>query len=199
MDERASFETRAVLEPRRARLARLTLLVPAVALVAIAWAGLSGPRSGPATAAIPGPTASPVATAAPRPPAKVLGLSVQRLGAVEPLGLGRDDVIAIAGWYVATAITDCPPLAAIYRDGSLPEMRPDLDSWAFCVRSGVLYDAQPETDAQADARSSSVAATLVIGVVAPAALEVVGAPATEVVVLYIESFGSPRDGKRAEL
>jgi hypothetical protein len=36
MDEHATFEARAVLAPRRARVARLALLVPVVAFVAIA-------------------------------------------------------------------------------------------------------------------------------------------------------------------
>ncbi|MEZ0239991.1 MAG: hypothetical protein ACAH65_04265 [Chloroflexota bacterium] len=185
MAEQATFETRAVLGPQRAGLARLTLLLPAAALVAIVWAGLSGARPDRATAEIPDPAAAAVATAVPRPqaPAKVLGLSVHRLDEVEPYRLGRDDVIAVVGWYVATAITDCPPLAAFFRDGALPEVRPDIDSWAFCDRSGVLYASQPGPEVQAAAGVSAVAATLAIGVVAPPGFEVVGAAPKEVVVI----------------
>jgi hypothetical protein len=184
MEERASFEARAVLGPRRARLARLTLLLPAVALVAITWAGLSGPRSDQATADITDPTASAAApTARPQPPAQVVGLPVQRLDDIQPLGLGRDQVIAVAGWYVATAVTDCPPLAAIYRKGSLPEVRGDADSWAFCDRSGVLYASQPSLDEPPDRGDSAVAVALVIGVVVPPELEIIGAESTEVVVV----------------
>ena len=61
MDEQVAFETRAVLAPRRARLSRLALLVPALALVATAWAGLSGrseqdSRAGQTAAAASRPT-----------------------------------------------------------------------------------------------------------------------------------------------
>lgn len=200
MDEEATFEARAVLAPRRARLTRLALLLPVVALVAIAWAGLSGARSDKTTAAITDPTAVAAPSATPgvqRPehPAQVVGLDVHRLDDVQPQSLGRDDVIALAGWYVATALTDCPPLAAIYREGALPEIRGDADTWAFCVRSGVLYASRPDLDERLptnnlneDNRSNngglpSVAVTLAVGVVAPPELEMIGADATEVVVV----------------
>jgi hypothetical protein len=191
MDERASFETRAVLEPRRARLARLALLVPALALVAIAWAGLSGPRSDHTTAAITAPPASAVAPAAsaarvlPRPqlPTTVVGLSVKRLDEIPSSGLGRDEEFAIAGWYATTAISDCPPLAAIYRDGSLPDVRGDADTLAFCDRTGVLYASPSGLDQRANAELTSVPVTVVIGVIVPLQLEVVGGQSTQVVVL----------------
>jgi hypothetical protein len=197
MDEPATFKARAVLGPRRDRLTRLGLLLPVVALVAIVWAGLSGARPDRATAEIAAPRASPVATPAPppQPPAQVVGLTVHRLDDVQPLGLGRDQEIAVAGWYVATAITDCPPLAAIYRQGSLPEIRGDADSWAFCDRSGVLYASQPGLDehqlandpadngAGTGAGVFAVSVTIVIGVVAPPELEVIGTVPTEVVVV----------------
>lgn len=188
MDEQASFEARPVLAPRRARLARLALLLPVVALVAIAWAGLSGAPSNLATADIPDPTAlaSPALTVLPpEHPAQVIGLAVRRLDDVQPRGLGRDDVIAVAGWYVPMAITDCPRLDAIYRDGALPYMRGDADRFAFCVRSGVLYASRPDLE---DGRSGNtglraVAATLAVGIIAPPELELVGMDATEVVVV----------------
>jgi hypothetical protein len=135
-----------------------------------------------------------------RYPAQVLGLDVQRLDDVQPSGLGRDTPFAVAGWYVATAITDCPPLAAIYRTGSLPEVRGDADEWAFCQRSGVLYASRPDLDEGLrtsnleDKRSKdpghlAIAVTLVVGVVVPRELEMIGADATPVVVVgrFIES------------
>jgi hypothetical protein len=228
MDEQASFEARAVLAPRRARLARLALLLPAVALVATAWAGVNGAPSDQATAEISGPTAvaAPSLTVegstpgvAPgvgrqQYPAQVIGLDVQRLDDVLPRGLGRDEVIAVAGWYVATAITDCPRLVVIRRQGSLPEVRRDFDELAFCDRSGVLYASRPDLDERLprnnleDNRSKNaglpaVAVTLVVGVVVPRELEMIGAESTEVVVVgrFIESGDRCRDlaGCRREL
>lgn len=187
MDEQASFEARAVLGPKRARVARLALLLPVVALVAIAWAGLSGDRSHPATADVPVPTTVAVPTPtlpveAPYP-TEVIGLAVQRLEDVQPGGLGRDDVVALAGWYVPTSITDCPPLAAIYRDGSLPDVRGDADSWAFCVREGVLYPSRPGPDMHEEAGLPGVTVKVVVGVIVPPELEAVGTDATQVVVI----------------
>jgi hypothetical protein len=101
-------------------------------------------------------------------------------------------VLALSGWYVATAINDCPRLAAIFREGSLPEMRHDLDPLAFCERTGVLYASEPDADpklryrfedSRASAGISLVATSLVVGVVVPRELEVIGADPREVVVL----------------
>jgi hypothetical protein len=213
MDEQASFETRAVLVPRHARRARLALVVPAVALVAVAWAGLSGGRAGdtaapssnPVALAAPSiaaaratPTASPQPSPSPRP-AVVLGLPVHRLDDLQPADLGRDHIVAVSAWYVPTAITDCPPLPALYRDGSLPYLRGDADTWAFCQRSGVLYGSRPIFDYRLprntqDARPknvktdapiaiSEIPASVVIGVMMPLELERIGADATEVVLI----------------
>jgi len=192
-EEQATFETRAVLAPRRARLSRLALLVPVVALVAIAWAGVNGPSSDSTAAVSPAPTIAAV----PSPPleaaypAEVIGIPVHRLGELQIGGLGRDDVVAIAGWYVPTAITDCPPLAAIYRDGALPYIRGDKDKLAFCVRSGVLYPSRPDISNVAPA---GVAVTIVVGVVMPLELELVDEQATQVVVLG--RFSKSSDGCR---
>jgi hypothetical protein len=207
MGEQAGFEARAVLAPRRPRVTRLALLLPAVALVATAWAGASGTRPNEGIADFSEPTAAgpsitvdgstaAVAPEARRPefPAQVVGLDVQRLDHLEPAALGRDDVVAVAGWYVATAITDCPPLAALYRRGSLPEVRGDADEWAFCERSGLLYASRPELqdrmattnpedNGPRDAGLQAVAVTLVVGVVVPRELEMIGAAATPVVVV----------------
>jgi hypothetical protein len=218
MDQEASFAPRTVLEQRRARWNRLAIVVPALALVAVAWAGLSGTRSdheaavASAAAAVtassmdvvPSPAVALPPQAA-RYPSQVIGLDVHRLDGVQIGGLSPDTPIAVAGWYVPTAITHCPPLAAIYRPASLPEIRGDADSWAFCERSGVLYasrpdlDARPLTDDLADNRSKhaglpAVAVTLVVGVVVPRELEVIGADATPVVVVgqFVDS-GGPRE------
>jgi hypothetical protein len=184
--EQSSFEARAVLEPRRPRLARLALLVPVVALVAVAWAGVNGAPPHRATAEIPDATVF-AAPSLPPPvrPAQVIGLAVHRLADVQPRTLGRYDVIAVTGWYVATAITDCPAVAAIYRAGSLPEIRGDTDKLAYCVRFGVLYPSRPdpEDDRSENTRLQGVAVTIVVGVVVPAQLEMVGAGPTEVVIV----------------
>jgi hypothetical protein len=186
MDDRATFETRAVLGAKRTRLARLALLVPAAVLVSIAWAGFSGPRSHQVTAESTAPTAPAVAVLAtprPQPPGQVLGLTVHPLDAIQPRALGRDEVIVVAGWYRTTAINDCPPLAAIYRDGELPYLRGDADTLAFCVRSGVLYGTQPGQNDTANAALPSVAVTLATGIVVPPDIEVIGGDSTEVIVL----------------
>jgi hypothetical protein len=204
VDENVGFEARAVLGPRRARRSRLALLLPVAALVAVAWAGMSGPRGSQAPVASLGSGATVRAAIAQRPqtteessaagvargpqpgrPATVIGLDVHRLDEVRPGSLGRDDEIAVSGWYVATAITDCPPLAAIYRPAALPDVRGDADGWAFCQRTGVLYASRPDVaDSSPPGRGLSVVgATIVIGVVVPPELEVIGARATEVVVV----------------
>ena len=149
------------------------------------------------TAEISGPTAIAGPSAALRPelPTKVVGIDVQRLRDVQPWSLGRDEVVAVAGWYVATAITDCPSIPAIFRNGSLPELRGDGDTWTFCERSGLLYAARPERDTYAGL--SAVPTTIVIGVIAPIELEVIGADATEVIVIgrFVESGeGCPFQG-----
>jgi hypothetical protein len=220
MDEHASFEPRSVLGRRRGGWSRLAVVVPALALVATVWAGIGGDRSNEGVANVPATgaaaasidvVASPAAVLPgpqrPRYPADVLGIPVHRLDDVQPRGLGRDVVIAVAGWYVPTAITDCPPLPAIYRAGSLPELRGDADEWVFCDRSGVLYASQPDLDERVprnnleDNRSKNaglpaVAVTLAIGVVVPRELEMVGATATPVVVLG--RFVPTGDGCRVE-
>lgn len=186
MEEQASFETRAVLAPRRARLSRLALLLPAVALMVIVVAGLNGAPAGRTTAQGPDPSAAAatVAVPRPRPPDRVLGLQVRRLDEIDLAAVGRDDVLVVSGWFVPTAVNDCPPIAAIYRDGALPNVRGDADELVFCVRSGVLHATSPDDDGRLPhAGLSSIPASLVVGVIAPRELEIVGSGATEVVVL----------------
>ena len=197
MEEQASFETQAVLAPKSARRTRLVVLVPAIALVATAWAGLSGEHSSPSSAQLPpeaevaAPSAIPAATTAPTAvvrlphPDQIFGLAVQPLDAVDAQPTRPGDLVVLSGWYVTTAITDCPPIAAIYRDGALPYVRGDADALAFCVRSGVLYASAPEPF---DGRNTTpglpaVAATLAVGIVVPREIEVIDAAATEVVVI----------------
>jgi hypothetical protein len=204
MDEHADFEARAVLAPRRARGARLALLVPVLAFVAIAFAGLNGPRSDSTAVASPDASAAAVVRASPAVevadvavtayPTEAIGLAVQRLGEVQVGRLSFDSVVAIAGWYVPTAVTDCPPIAAIYRDGALPYVRGDTDKLAFCVRSGILYPSPPKRaiNGSSDAVPAGVATTVVVGVLMPLDLETVGKDATQVVV--IGRFGKISDG-----
>jgi hypothetical protein len=120
----------------------------------------------------------------PQPPGRVLGIEVRRLDDVEPGGLGRNDIVAVSGWYVPTAIDNCPPIAAIYRDGALPYVRGDADELAFCERSGVLYATQPDRDGRLQhAGLSAVPVSMVIGVIAPLELERIGSDMTEVVII----------------
>lgn len=196
MDEQATFETRAVLAPRRNRVSRLALLVPVVAFIAIAGAGLNGPPSDRTPGPSPDPTTVAV-TSLPSPhveaayPAEVIGFDVQRLSELQVGRLGFDTVVAIAGWYVPTAITDCPALEALYRDGALPYVRGDRDKLAFCVRSGVLYPTSPDLPSFAP---TGVAVTVIVGVIMPRDVEVVGMPATQVV--FLGRFGKSSDGCR---
>jgi hypothetical protein len=197
MDEQASFEARAVLPPRRARRTRVALLVPVVALIAVAGAGVSGARSEPAIAGPAGTSAAipvaslPVQAAKPsRPPARALGFDVQRLVDVQRRVIARGEVIAVSGWYVATAITGCPPLDAIYRAADAPRVGVEWDSWAFCDRSGILFATQPN-DAVV-ARQLAVPVRVVPGVRMPPELQIIGRDATQVVV--IAHFVEPSDG-----
>lgn len=225
MDEQARFETRVVLAPKRARSSRLAVLVPGVALIATAWAGLSGAPSNQSAAGVdasratqPGTAAAqpsaPVAERPPDPqaPGRVLGLEVTPLAQLEARQLGRDDVVALSGWYVATRITACPPLAEIYWEATLPDVR-TADWRVFCNRSGVLFASQPhladnqpmssfEATQSRNAGVSVVTAWLAIGIVVPPALEVVDLDSTAVVVVgrFVESAdacpvvqGCPRD------
>ena len=202
MDQQASFEARAVLAPRRARTSRLALLLPVVALVATAWVGVSGTRqdaatvtapeptapSGEATAG-PGPSVPAIAPVPPQPPAQALGFDVHRLAEIEEKGIDRDEVFAVSGWYVATAIADCPPLDAIYRSADAPEVGDAWDSWAFCVRSGVLFATQP--DDAVVARQLAVPVAVVPGVRMPPELQIIGRDATQAV--FVGHFAEPTD------
>jgi hypothetical protein len=225
MDEQASFEPQAVLDRGRTGWSRLPVLVPVIALAAIAWAGFSGRWSASNETALIAASATPAATSDPRTaappssapmiaayPRQVLGIAVYGLAEATQLSVKPDEEIAVAGWYFTTSITHCPPLAAIYRDGALPELRPDLDAAAFCARSGLLYEAPPVLDDRVptnnleDNRAKSAGlpvlpATLATGIAAPAPLDVLGSDALPVVVLgrFVNSnvgCGSPAPCRR---
>jgi hypothetical protein len=197
MDEQAAFEPRAVLAPSRARRSRLVLLVPAIALMSVALAGFIGQRttettavvsstaapSGPAATGAPGPAVVP--TQAPQRPATALGLAVHRLDDVRPGVHDPDQVVAIAGWYVATATTDCPPLLAKFRNGSASSTRGQADALAYCDRAGLLYGSHEPPDGRvfSSIPGEPIDVTVVIGVVMPPELELIGAAPTEVIVL----------------
>ena len=200
MAEQASFEARAVLAPRRARVFRFVLALPVLALGVIVWAGVSGSRPDQA-ASVPEATtvdaspagagqtaAAPVVLAA--YPSRVPGLDVQGLGDVQLARLTRDDVVALAGWYVPLAITDCPSVVETIPGTSFPQPHPGYDPWAYCERSGVLYASHPRTRAgELGGGPSSVVASLVTGIKLPRELERVGADPMQVVVLghFVES------------
>jgi hypothetical protein len=214
VNEQAGFEARSVLAPRRGGWSGLAVLVPVLALVAVIWAGISdrppqGPTTTAAVAVIPSSSAGAASPAAAIPtgdpvyPAEVLGLQVEPLREVQDRAIAKDRVVAIAGWYVPTKVTDCPPLAAIYRQGSLPEIRGG-DPLAYCKRHGVLYAARPDLpnrlshnspddDPNATATTPGVATSLIVGVVVPPELETIGADATPVVVV---AHFTPKSGCR---
>ena len=196
MDEQASFETRAVVGPRRAGWNRLAIAVPVLTLAAMVWAGANGGQSpqqvATATDAIAAVVPSPSldTRGAPQYPTQALGLKVRPLNEIEPNGLSRDEVVAISGWYETTAITGCPPLSDIYRPQPGAELNIAVDSWSYCDRFGVLYARDPLDKRplmyNLDASSMGLAAvdvTVTTGVVVPPALETVGATAAPVVVL----------------
>jgi hypothetical protein len=196
MVDQSGFEARAVIAPRRRRLARASLLLPVVALVAIVLVGASGARPDHPTAVVPVPiiAASPAPPSEPPFPGEVLGFGVQRLDAVQIQDLGLDTVVAVAGWYTPMLVADCPPLAARYIPGPFPNVRGDVDPYAFCARSGVFYVPRPDPDAPVvmdiidgvgyrRAGLETIGASMVEGVVAPREMETVGGGATQVVVL----------------
>jgi hypothetical protein len=209
MDEEAAFETRAVLGAKRSRVSRLALLVPAVALVATAWAGLSGAPSNQSADGVDASVATQPALVGDQPssavadgdtsgdnqpPGEALGLEVHKLDEIDPGAVGDDDVLAIEGWFLATEITDCPPLAAIFRQTASPDASRYVDSWRFCKRSGVLFATQPmfkggppanDFDENRSKNSGLPAIDVMVDerVVMPAELELIGGDATPVVVL----------------
>lgn len=151
MDEQASFEPQAVLAPRRAGWNRLAVVVPVVALVGAVWIGTSGPHreaSTPdqrdpmavvkASSAVDADARTP-ALAPPVPiyPTTVLGLPVRSLADVDSSATADDQVVAIAGWYLAHPVLGCPRSTAVELPG-VAELGVDTDLRTFCDRSGVL-------------------------------------------------------------
>ena len=193
MDEQASFEPRAVLGPRRGGTSRLTVIVPALALAATAWAGLSGPRASSDVANAPPQTVvaaapsdgGPAPTAAPAPaatgyPLTVLGLQVRRLLDLDAAAR-RDAVLAVEGWYFPGAVSRCPSTTDVAPPAYVAELGVVADPDTFCERSGLLLISPPfahgppsdQTIWQAVRRTSgitSLAVTMTPGVPVPAAL-----------------------------
>jgi hypothetical protein len=196
MDEQATFETQAVIGSRRAGWNRLAIVIPVLTLAAMVWVGANGGQSpqqvATATDAVAAVVPSPSldTRGAPQYPTQTLGLKVKRLNEIDPLGLRRDEVVAISGWYETTAITGCPPLSDIYRPQPGAELNIAVDSWSYCDRFGVLYardplDPRPLLYHVVDGSMglAAVDVTVTTGVVVPPALEKVGATAAPVVVL----------------
>ncbi len=203
MHEPTAFETRPVLGPGRARRNRFAVLVPLIALGAIAAIGLTGSRSNPTTADLPSATtwqsATPSSAAASEAPypTEALGLAVHPLDDLQLARLNRDDVVAIEGWYLPLATTNCPA-GVPSQQSPPPEIQPGFDPWAYCERSGVLYAASPGVDGRLLPATSpdhggigpeAVSASLLHGVRLPAALETTHPVAMQVVLLghFVES------------
>jgi len=160
MDEQASFETQAVLPPRRASRSRLAVLIPAMAFAIVAWAGLSG-RGSSAAVADGQPSASTASTgqavrapplvAAPGPaiaiplwPEQVLGIDVRTVRDITSTDLADQQVIAVAGWYEAGTIKACPLQPDVEHPRDVLELGVVSDTETFCARSGLLFAASPE-------------------------------------------------------
>ncbi len=206
MEEQASFEPRAVLAPRRAGSNRVAVIVPALALAATAWAGLSGPRAAsdvanlqrepsvaaPPTATAPAPTVAPAPGGA-RYPTAVLGLDVRTLLDLDPVARA-DAVVAVAGWYMPSSKSNCPPTTDVAPRAYVAELGVVADRETFCARFGQLFPAAPlayggpsdQTIWQAVRRTNgltTIAVAMTPGVVVPEAISVGGAFVAAPVVL----------------
>lgn len=199
MEEQASFETRAVIVPRRGGWNRLLIVVPALVLVGVVWAGAVG-RQSPlesaaatsAVAAVALPSPSAASRGNPIFPVDALGLQVRRLNEVDPNALRANQIVAIAGWYETTAITGCPKLTDLFRRQAGAEANVSIDSSSYCDRFGVLYARDPldtrpmlydVSGGSTNVGLDKVDATLVQGVVMPLSLQQVSGAAVAVVVL----------------
>ena len=150
VDEQASFETRAVLAPRRNRASRLVLLAAPVAFAAIALLGVGGPHAERAIADVVRPTTAAVPKS-PRPPhpAQVLRPGGSAARCPRPAGArsrsrarGRRLVRHDLHHRLSTA------------SGALPRRRPAIPPWRWgqaCVlralRGPVCLRARPGSTA----------------------------------------------------
>ncbi|HJP87785.1 MAG TPA: hypothetical protein VJ850_01975 [Candidatus Limnocylindrales bacterium] len=176
MDEHATFETQAVLAPRRRRNDALAALVAGVAVALLVGAGVLGgldskvaPPPAASEAAAGAPSAADVATpsptAEPQPayPADVFGLQVWSAAYVSRYGMAYfGGSIAVAGWYAAQPGTGCPT-PRIGEDPALAqEFGVAADSNTFCRRAGALFTAP-----MFDENVTPIDVTLRPGVAAP--------------------------------
>jgi hypothetical protein len=208
MDEQASFEPAAVLARRRAGWSRLIAIVPALALAATAWLGLSGQRSGaPAATSVPGPIAqssqgpvgmgtTQIAKAPPDPdfPPAVLGIEVRDVGTLLDDSPPPAGSVAVAGWYAANLALACPPSTTHVDVAYVAELGVDAGTLTFCKRSGLLFKASPQASTEGDAsyldenrfKDTALPAlpvTVTPGVVLPPELDDDTGPATPVVMI----------------
>ena len=144
MDERASFEPTRVLDPRRAGWNRLALALPALALVVTAWIGLTDAGSDHEVASVPTPSNAPAVDARQPPaedtpghPSTILGIEVRSLANLDPAGIDKRRVVAVAGWYIAWPSLGCPTSTGAV-PGFVAELGVDADRRTFCDRSGLL-------------------------------------------------------------
>jgi len=195
VDEQASFEPKAVLATRRAGWP--VAIVPALALAATAWLGLSGANSsrpGPAH-----PSDAPVAVASVAPgagvpkypphradsgyPSTVLGLDVQAIDDLRRYPPRDDLTIAIAGWYVAASASACPVSNDLEQLGFATQLGVDARVSTFCRRSGLLLASSPGAVAQRGAVDAAMPVVVTPGIVLPPALDDIGGDATRAVLV----------------
>lgn len=193
MDEQASFEPKAVLAARRPGW--LVAIVPALALAAIAWVGLTGPGSSAESATQPSNAPVAVASSAPAAsvpriaprrddsgfPPTVLGLDVQALDDLQRYPPRDDVTIALAGWYAAASASACPAATDLQAPGFIAELGVDARAATFCQRSGRLFASSPEAGTQGGVTDPAMTVVMTPGVVLPPALDDIGGDATRVV------------------
>jgi hypothetical protein len=187
MDEQTSFETRAVIGPRRAGLNRIAIAIPVLALGAMVWFGLSGtsPALNPANGSPP-PTRAPDALEsgrqAPSYPATAFGIEVRTVGDVARADVGAEAVTAVAGWYVAWPNLGCFIADATEPPGILANLGVNADVRTFCDRSGALT-AAPTVPRQRAGASPGLYVVLAPGLVVPPQMNVPDGPPIEVVLV----------------
>jgi hypothetical protein len=150
MDEQSSFEPQAVLAPKRAGWNRLRIILPVVALIGAVWFGISGrgPAASPgdehdkaiaqaSNPASPADTTQPPGQDTGGYPSTVLGIEVRTLANLDRSNTGKEQVVAVAGWYLAWPSLGCPTSRGVV-PGFVAELGVDADRRTFCDRSGLL-------------------------------------------------------------
>ena len=190
MDERASFEPRAVLG-RRAGSNRLAIVVPVVALIGAVWIGTSGPRSDASTADERSGQRIAQATTAADPvnptqglhqeaayPGTVLGIEVRTVADLDSSTVRDHPVLAVAGWYVAWPSLGCPTRTGVDVAGFVAELGHDANIRTFCDRSGVLSSTPNPTGS-----TPALSVSLTPGVVVPPEIADPDATPAEVILV----------------